>query len=271
MASLDLTLMRGPLLALVLGAALLAGCQTTTTVEGETVGGGAPAKAESDPRKRVEIRLQLAATYYQQRQYQVALEEAQRALQIDLNSAFAYGMIGLIYMDLNDPAQAEANFGRALRIEPQNPEINNNYGWFLCRTRRERESLPYFERAVEDKLYVTPSLPLLNAGMCMMQIRDYKLAEGYLRRSFERDATNPAVKYQLARLYLTTRQLERARFYYGLLEKDYEATAETLWLGLRIARAGGDSRTERQLADQLQRRFPSSREAGLQRRGVFDE
>jgi type IV pilus assembly protein PilF len=105
----------------------------------------------------------------------------------------------------------------------------------------------------------------------MLQLRDYKTAETYLRQSLERDATSAVVKFQLARLYLATRQLERANFYFSLLESNVEPSAETLWLGLRIARAQGDTQAERSYSEQLRRRFPNSNEASLLRRGAFDE
>lgn len=262
--------MRWTLHLLLLAAALaaLVGCQTTTTVNGQTV---ARDVNEADPVKRAQIRLQLAATYYAQRQYSIAIEETNRALQANPNSAAAHAMLGLIYMDLNDRANAEASFGRALRIEPDNPEINNNFGWFLCRTGRVKTSIEHFDRAAANKLYATPSLALQNAGTCLLQERDYKGAEAYLRRSFEIDAGNPVVKFQLARLYLATRQNERASFYFGLVERDVGQTAEVAWLGLRLMRAQGDLRGERQYAEILRTRFPNSPEAALLRRGAFDE
>jgi type IV pilus assembly protein PilF len=44
-----------------------------------------------------------------------------------------------------------------------------------------------------------------------------------------------------------------------------------IWLGLRIAHANSDLRVERQLADELRRRFPNSPEAAALARGAFDE
>lgn len=254
-------------------ALLLSACETTTTVNGKTVTvpDASSRVTDAEVRRRADIRLQLAATYYQQRQFAVAIDEVKQALALNPNLPSAYGLLGLIYMDLDDRSQAEANFSRALRMEPDNPEINNNYGWFLCRTGRERAALEYFQRAADNKLYATPALPLQNAGVCMLQVRDYKSAETYLRQSLERDATSAVVKFQLARLYLATRQLERSNFYFSLLERNVEPTAETLWLGLRIARAQGDTQAERSYSEQLRRRFPNSNEASLLRRGAFDE
>jgi type IV pilus assembly protein PilF len=251
---------------------LSAACTTTTTtVDGASASATTAPAVDVDARKRADIRLQLAASYYQKAQFNIALEEAQRALQADPNYAAAYGLLGLIYMDLGDRREADANFARALKLDPSSPELNNNYGWYLCQTGRERESVDYFLRAAQDRLYATPGKAMQNAGVCMMRVRDYEAAERHLRRALELDATSPFTKFHLAQLYLATRQLDRASFYYGLLEKQVDATAETLWLGLRIARASGDVRTERQFADELRRRFPNSPEASALRRGAFDD
>lgn len=259
--------------AALAASALATGCQTVTTVDGVPVAPPPPAPQPGDPesRKRAEIRLQLAASYYQKGQFSIALEEVQRALQQDPNNVQAHGLQGLIYMDMGEQREAEAAFARGLKLEPANPELNNNYGWFLCNTGRERESIDHFQRAAQDKLYATPAMALQNAGVCLMKLRDYAGAERYLRRAFELDASSPVTKFHLSRLYLAKGEPDRAWFYYGLLEKQINATAETLWLGLRVARAKGDVRTERQFADDLRRKFPDSAEASRLRRGAFDE
>ena len=261
-----------PLGALV--ALMMAGCETTTRVNGQEVPtrlSDTAAPAGTDAHKHAVIRLQLAASYYQKGQFSVAFEEVQRALQMDASYADAYGLLGLINMDLGKKAEAESNFQRALQLESDNPEILNNYGWFLCQSGRERQSIDYFRRAAESKAYSTPAMSMQNAGLCMLKVRDTKAAEEFLKRSFELDAANPVTKFQLAQLYLSTRQIERARFYYGLLPRSQDANAQLLWLGLRIARADGDTRTEQQFANDLRRRFPESPETASLRREAFDE
>lgn len=260
--------------ACVAAAVLVSGCMTTTEINGQPASASqAPPvqPSEADARKRATIRLQLAATYYQKGQFSVAFEEVQRALQLDSGYADAYGLLGLINMDLGKQADAETNFQRALQLDGDNPEILNNYGWFLCHSGRERQSIDYFRRAADSKLYATPAMSMQNAGLCLLRVRDTAAAETFLKRSFELDAVNPVTKFQLARLYLSTKQLERARFYYGLLPRGGDANAELIWLGVRIAHAAGDTRTEQQLASDLLRRFPESREAAALRREAFDE
>jgi len=254
----------------VLLVALAAGCKTTTTtVAGVEV--PVAAKSEADPRKRAEIRTELASTYYREGRLAVALEEAKRAVQIDARYAPAHGLLGLIYMDIGDRGEAEASFGRALRLEPDNSDILNNYGWFLCQTGRERESVEYFQRAANNRLYATPGLAMRNAGVCLLKVNDVDGADRALRRALELDAVDPLTKFELSRLYLRRGQPDRANFYYGLLDPASRNSAPGLWLALRIAHANGDVRRERDLANQLRERYPDSPEASALRRGTFDE
>jgi type IV pilus assembly protein PilF len=258
----------GRLVVAMLLAASVFGCKTTTTVGGVEVPSN---KTEADPRKRAEVRTELASTYYRDGRLAVALEEAQRAVQVDSRYAPAHGLLGLIYMEVGDRREAEASFGRALRLEPDNSDILNNYGWFLCQTGRERESVEYFQRAAGNRLYATPGLAMRNAGVCLLKVNDLDGAERALRRALEFDAADSVTKYELARLYLRRNQPDRAGFYYGLLDPASRASAPGLWLGLRIARAHGDLRRERELAGQLSERYPDSAEVAKLRRGAFDE
>ena len=211
---------------------VLAGCTTTTVTNssGDVVTKGPErtvARAgEADARTRARARADLAAGYYRSGQIAIALEEARRATSIDPAFAEAYGLLGLIYMDMNDRREAEENFQRALRLDPASSELANNYGWFLCQTGREREAIEYFDRSLRDPLYATPGRAAQNAGTCLMKMKDYAGAERYLRRSFELDATNSATKYQLSRTYLAIGQIDRATFYYNLLARSVASTPD---------------------------------------------
>ena len=107
--------------------------------------------------RRAKIRLELAANHYQQQNYPLALQEADQAVKLDPSFSAGHGMLGLIYMAIGDRAKADDSFNRAIKLDPKDPELNNNFGWYLCQTGRQRESLAYFNKALEDRLYATPA------------------------------------------------------------------------------------------------------------------
>jgi len=249
----------------------LVACTTVTEVNGKRVDNAQNIQRAANSERRAEIRLKLASTYYEQNSYNIALEELAHVLQADPDNAHAHGLRGLIFLDLGDRAQAEASFNRAMQLAPNDPELNNNYGWFLCRTNRQRESIQYFEKAAGTSLYLTPSLAHRNAGVCLTQLGEYGEAEKKLKRAFELDATDTLVRYYLTRLYIAMQQVEKARFYHDLLQKSAGESAETIWLNLRIARIANDARSERAYAQELRRRFPNSPQTKALDRGAYDE
>ncbi|MFO1196703.1 MAG: type IV pilus biogenesis/stability protein PilW [Burkholderiaceae bacterium] len=268
--------------ALALGAALgvlaaLGGCQTPGSPEAS---GALPPSGqavlpdsaeESEERRRARIRLELGASYYQQGKYAVALEELRQALLIDSSYALAYGVLGLVYMDMGERARAEESFQRGLRIAPADSDLNNNYGWFLCQGGRHRESLEYFQRALRNPLYPTPAKPLHNAGLCAQRMGDEKAAEAYFLRAFQVQPSDPVAMFNLGLINLKRRDVDRARFYAQRLLGSFEPTAEVLWLALRVERLAGNADALASLSSQLRRRFPESREAQMLASGNFSD
>lgn len=264
------------LLVLSLAAALaLSACQTTTTttVDGQVVAqtSGPTANVPREKAERARARLELAAAYYRSGQMAIALEETGRALELDPRNAAAYGFQGLIYNELGDRAQAESSFARALQIEPANPDINNNYGWLLCRNGRPLDSIAYFDRAIRDPLYATPARALQNAGSCLAALKDWAGAEAYLRRAYELEPGNPNVQYEAARVAIARADLEHAHRYYQQLTRNGENSAAVLWLGVRLARVSGDSRTEARRARELSEKYPGSPEVFRLQKGDFND
>lgn len=261
-------------LALVLLSSFaLWGCQTNPNASTSAVGQPTPSvipgsqsvipqsAEESDERRRARIRLELAAGYYQQGNYNVALEELRVALTLDPVYPAAFGILGLIYMDLGDRPKADESFQRALRLAPRDADLNNNYGWYLCQTGRAKESIGFFNLALEDRLYTTPAKPLHNAGICSLRSNDLVNAEAYFRRAFQVEPANAVTNYQLALLNLNKNQFDQARFYAKRLLDNFDANSQTLYLAVCVETKAGNESEAASLAQQLRRRFSASPEA----------
>lgn len=259
----------GKAFAIVMVAALVVGCASIPAdgARGELLTNS----DQTDVQKRAQIRLQLAVGYYQQGQFATALDELKQTLQIDPANSDAYGMRGLVYMGMGENSLAEENFQRALRLAPDNPDLSNNYGWFLCQSGRADQSITYFETALKNPAYQSPVKALNNAGLCSLKLKNPDAAEKYLVRAFQQDPSNPDTNANLAKLYYGRGDFKRAQFYVARATKDEIPSADALWTAVKIERRLGNRQGETAYIRQLNKHYPNSREYAAFLRGAFDE
>lgn len=248
----------------------LPGCANQATMH-QGADAADSASGETDARRRARIRLELAANYLQMGQANVALEEVRQALATDPGYADAYHLRGLVYMALADLALAEDSLKRAQALRPADPDIMHNYGWLLCQRQQYEPAQQQFERALAVPTYAARSKTLMSQGLCYQKAGRVADAEKALLRAYEVDAGNPVVGYQLAAILLARGEVRRAQFYIRRVNNGEFANAESLWLGVKVERALGDSVAMRQLGDQLHKRFPAAKETQAFERGAFDE
>jgi type IV pilus assembly protein PilF len=226
---------------------------------------------EPEARKRARLRIELASGYFDQGQTSVALDQIKQALQADPNYGPAYYLRGLVYMRLNDAALAEESFRRSLQINPKDPDALHNFGVFVCQQGRHVEAVQLFSRALASPLYVGQAKTLMMQGTCQLRMGQTTEAESSFARSYELDPSNPYVGYNLASLEFRRGELTKAQFVVRRINNSEQANAESLWLGIKVERAMNNQQAAEQLAQQLQRRFPRSKELSAYQRGAFNE
>jgi type IV pilus assembly protein PilF len=249
--------------------ALLAACGSQRS-DGPSVETGQVVGETGDPRNRARLHTELAGLYYSRGNMNVALEELRIATAADPNYALAYGMFGMIYMDLKENTLAEQNFDRALRLAPNEPDLNHNYGWYLCQTKREPESIKYFLQAIRNPLYPTPWRSYSAAGVCSLRAKNVKDADEFFQRALKIEPDEPNALLQLGEIRYGQGRMEDARTLVGRYNKLVTPSAESLWLALRIERKTGMRAAEQTFATQLRRRFPASDEFRKMQRGAYD-
>jgi type IV pilus assembly protein PilF len=247
---------------------LLVACVTKTQQLGGDPTSGA--KAVADARHRAQVHTQLAAKYFERGQDGVALQELKDAISADSKYAPAYSMQGLVYMDLKENELAKKNLLEALRLAPTDSDINNNYGWFLCKTGSPKESISYFLAAIKNPLYDTPQIAYLNAGLCSEQMKDLTQADEYLQRALRIEPNLPQALLSLGNLWYGRGRYADAKGLISRYNKIVDPNAESLWLALRIERKLGDRGAEAALAAQLRRNFSTSHEYQEFLKGNFE-
>ncbi len=226
----------------------------------------------TDPKSRARVHTELGAAYYQAGAMAIALEHLRVAISADAKYVEAYSVRGLVHTALKENDKAEEDFRRALGIAPDDPEVNNNYGWFLCETGKERQSIAYFLNALKSPLYETPERAYTNAGRCALKAGDQDGAQSYLLKAVQLSRDGGAMpRFQLALLFYKRNILEESRVYLNEVMKLVNPpTAETLWLGVRLERKLSNRAAESDYASQLRSRYPTSVEYQEFLKGNFE-
>jgi type IV pilus assembly protein PilF len=104
----------------------------------------------------------------------VALDEVKQAINIDPTRR----RLSRSRADLHGHERdrlAEDSFRTALNMRDSDPDVLNNYGWFLCQNNRYAEAKAMLQRAVAPSM--GPVKPLTNLGACEMRNGDLISAE----------------------------------------------------------------------------------------------
>lgn len=244
------------LLALIVG--MLAACQSNPGRDtGDATGqlGAVQAQGPAD------VYVDLAIAYLQQRQYQVAMQNARKAVAVAPRNSAAHNALALVHQSLGQTAEAERHFSEAVSLDPKDPFANNAFGSFLCGQKRYEDADRYFNQAIANPLNPQRWVPMTNAGACASSKGDNEAAEVYWRRALQINPRfAPALK-RMALLSFDKQSYLSARAYLQRYLEVAPHTAETLWLGIRTERKLGDTDQSASYELLLRERFPDSLEA----------
>ena len=160
---------------------------------------------------------------------------------------------------LGESAKAEQSFQRALTLAPQDAEIRQNWGFYLCTHGRAKESIPEFEQAARNPLYKTPEIPLLNAGRCSVSIGDTAQAEAYFKRALAAAPGYEGAAFGIAQIAYKSGRYDEARRWMRQI-RPTNLPPDALYLGMCIEKKLGDRQAEASYVAQLRNRYPESTE-----------
>lgn len=261
---------RGRMAGRIAAAVAVALAATACTVTPEVIPGSV---AEEEVHRLANTRLQLAALHFEEGRADVALGEVAQALQAHPGYADAYSLKGWIHMSLQDYKAANESFVQALALRPGNADALYNLGWLQCRQKQFALADRNLDAALAAPRSNGQSVARiwLAKGVCLREAGDLAAALPALEQAYEIEPSSPVAAYNFASALHAQGELERARFYVRRINNGQWATAASLWLGIQVERSLGDRIAMRQLADQLQKRFPDSKEWQRFEQGAFDD
>jgi type IV pilus assembly protein PilF len=137
----------------------------------------------------------------------------------------------------------------------------NNYAVYLCQSGRYDEGVKRFLEAAHNPLYPTPEAAYTNAGVCLRAAKRDDEARANFTRAVQLKPNFAEAQFQLANLQFEHGEFAPARAGIDSFIGTYNATADLLLLGVRVARAQGDRVGAQRYARKLQLDFPGTDQA----------
>jgi type IV pilus assembly protein PilF len=223
---------------------------------------------KASPAVTAATNVQLAIEYLKLGKLASSRDSMERALSQDPGNPDVQMTAGLVYERLNDMPKAERAYSTGYRLGKSNPNIQNTYAGFLCRTGKAVAGEKLFAEVARSPLYQSPEVALVNAGVCVRGAGDMVDAERYFNRALAVRPNMPEAMLQLGNVAFdrgdTAQALDIVKRYLAV----NPPAAEVLWLGFRAERKLGDTTAAVGYARRVQTEFPDSQQAQMMRSGV---
>ena len=152
--------------------------------------------------------------YFEQGQTDVALDELKQVIAADPTFPDAYNLRGLIYMRLDDSAQAEESFRRALALNPRdaNAHAQLRLAAVPAAAATTRPHALFEQALAQPAVRATAPRRCMAQGLCQARAGQRAEAERSLARSYELDRGQPDHRLQPGRRCCTSAaSYQRAR------------------------------------------------------------
>jgi type IV pilus assembly protein PilF len=222
----------------------------------------------ASPEVTAATNMQLAIEYMKLGKLATSRDFMERALSEDPGSPDVQMTAGIVYERLNDMPKAERAYSTAYRLGKKDPNIENSYAGFLCRTGKAVAGEKLFAEVARNPLYQTPEVALVNAGVCVRGTGDVVDAERYFNRALAIRPNLPEAMLQLGNISFDRGDTAQARDIVQRYLAVNAPAAEVLWLGFRAERKLGDATAAASYARRVQTEFPNSEQAQMMRSGV---
>jgi type IV pilus assembly protein PilF len=183
----------------IVAVGLLAGCATEETLK----------KQKGDAEGHAKQGMSLMET-----DQQGAFVSFQKSIQLDPENYDAHYLLGHIYFDRKDYADAEREFRTCINLDPVNGEALNYLGRTLTKQKRFPEAADALRKATLMPLYATPDLAYYNLAEALDSQGDAKGAIQALQSALKIDppkVPRALVYLSLGRLYMKQGEDGKAR------------------------------------------------------------
>jgi type IV pilus assembly protein PilF len=204
-----------------------------------------------DQLKAAKTRVSLGLTYLKNGNYSQAKFNLDKALEFAPRSADANFAMAYYYQNVGELEQAESAYQFAMDLEPNNANIANSYGAFLCQNGNYEKAKEYFLKAVNTSSYISSAETYENLAMCSQSQGKPEDAVQYLRNAINHQPGRANSLYLLTQALVDTEQWQEARMVLSRYEKISQVSPQSLSMAMKIERGLGNYSAAKGYRDML--------------------
>jgi type IV pilus assembly protein PilF len=214
-----------------------------------------------DLKRASQLNAELGIGYINEGQYQRAKYKLDKAIKFDSSNPQAYHYMAELYRRLKEYDKAGEYYEKALSLAPNDTNIQNNYGIYLCDTGKYEKAYKHFEKIIADPLYAARAGAYENIGLCALREGKLKLAQNSFDSALQINPKMPKSLIQLAQLSYDEGLNNQAYTYYQRYVAIAPQTPESLWIGILLESEHGNKDTVASYKTLLKGKYPNSEEA----------
>ncbi len=248
---------------ILIAALMVSACETTRETKTNNIGTSSiskPLSASFDKARAAEKRVNMGLTYLGRANFTRAKFHLDRALEYNPDSENVHYALGLYFQRIKEFDKADNEFDKALDLSSKDPKILNAYGAFLCDKGEYAKADKMFHKAIEIPTYSDVARAYFNVGFCALKQNHADKAEAYFRKALIRDRDMSGALIEMAKLEFLKSRYDRAKDYLRRYEEKTQVSAESAWLGLRVAHYLRDKDSIAKYGTILEQSFPDSEE-----------
>lgn len=227
---------------------------------------------KSDPTKAADTYVALGVGYLGAGDLTLARKKIERALEIAPDSPSAHSAMAMYWEERGELKLAQKEFETALDIDDDHSPSNYHYGRYLLQHKRDPESCELIELAADDVDFKARVSAYEDLGICHATFNQASKAIDAFEKAWSLDMDSNISTLHLAELYYQRRSIRPAALWFKRFDEIVKAknlthSANSLYLGYRIAKAKRDRNAQASYAFKLKKRFPNSDEYKSFKRG----
>ena len=201
-------------------------------------------------------RVSLGLTYLSNGNFSQAKANLDKALNFAPQSADAHFAMAYYYQQVDELVLAEEYYFEALKLAPENPNIINSYGAFLCEEGRYEKAKSYFLKAVSSKSYVSTAETYENLAICAVDQGKTDEAIEFFQSALNHQPTRGKSLFLLAQLQKDQGNFGEAKKTLWKYDRVSRLSPESLWLSYEIAIGLGDTKSALGYGELMKSMFP---------------